>query len=136
MLFVVKNKNIFILNSENYTKSIRLFNNFYHSITNLTVYQRGVHYMGIKVFNNLPPYIKGILYIKMNVCLLVWNLYKSTFLNRSEPNFAHVSLLVWRRSYGMYGPTIFQLSHLFDLFCQERVPICVRKMAAGARVPR
>ena len=25
------------------------------------------------------------------VCLFVWNLYKSTFLNRSEPNFAHVS---------------------------------------------
>ena len=40
----------------------------------------------------------------MKVCLFVWNLYKSTFLNRSEPNFAHVSPLVWRRSYGMYGP--------------------------------
>jgi len=34
----------------------------------------------------------------------------------------------------MYGPTIFQLSHLFDVFCQERVPIRARKMAAGARV--
>jgi len=31
-------------------------------------------------------------------CLFEWNLYKSTFLNRSEPNFAHVSPLVWRRS--------------------------------------
>jgi hypothetical protein len=39
-----------------------------------------------------------ILYIKMNVCLFVWNLYKFTFLNRSGPNFAHVSPLVWRRS--------------------------------------
>jgi len=28
--------------------------------TNLTVYQRGVHYMGIKIFNNLPPNIKDI----------------------------------------------------------------------------
>ena len=36
----------------------------------------------------------------------------------------------------MYGPTIFQLSHLFDVFCQKRVPICTRKMAASARVPR
>jgi hypothetical protein len=36
----------------------------------------------------------------------------------------------------MYGPTIFQLPHLFDLFCRERVPIRVRKMAAGAKVPR
>jgi len=28
-------------------------------------------------------------------CLYVWN--KFTFLNRYEPNFAHVSPLVWKR---------------------------------------
>jgi len=44
--------------------------------------------------------------------LFVRKLYKSTFLNRSEPNFAHVSPLVWRRSWGMYGPEILDL---FDL---------------------
>ena len=60
MLFAVKNKHLFTLNSENHTKSTRQLNNFYHPITNLTVYQRGVHYMGIKIFNNLPPYIKDI----------------------------------------------------------------------------
>jgi len=59
MLFVVKNKHLFTLNSENHTKSTRQFNN-YHPITNLTVYQRGVHYMGIKIFNSLPPYIKDV----------------------------------------------------------------------------
>ena len=37
MLFVVKNKNIFILNSENHTESTRQFNNFYQPITNLTI---------------------------------------------------------------------------------------------------
>jgi len=58
MLFVVKNKNLFILNSENCTKISRQFNNFYQPITNLTIYQMAVHYMGIKIFNNLPPYIK------------------------------------------------------------------------------
>jgi hypothetical protein len=36
-------------------------------------------------------------YIK-NVCLFVWNLHKSTFLNRSEPYFAHIFPLVCRRS--------------------------------------
>ena len=54
MLFGVKNKNLCILNSENHTKSTRQFCNFYQSITNLTIYQRGVYYMGIKMFNNLP----------------------------------------------------------------------------------
>ena len=60
MIFVVKNKNLFILNSVNQTKSSRQFSNFYQPITNLTIYQRGVYYMGIKIFNNLPPYIKHI----------------------------------------------------------------------------
>jgi len=46
------------------------------------------------------------------VCMYVWNLYKFTFLNRSEPNFAHVSPLVWKRPYDMYWPEILDL---FDL---------------------
>ena len=90
MLFVVKNKHLFTLDSENRTKSTRQFSIFYLPITNLAIYQRGVHYMGInplnaelnpirhlrallgahhifhvsglrvKIFNNLPPYIKDI----------------------------------------------------------------------------
>jgi hypothetical protein len=60
MLFVINNKHLFILNSENHTKSTRQLNTLYHPVTNLTVYQRGVHYMCIKIFNNLPPYIKDI----------------------------------------------------------------------------
>ena len=60
MLFVVNNKILFTLNSENHTKGTRKSNNFYQPITNLTVYQKGVHYMGIKIFNNLPPYIKDL----------------------------------------------------------------------------
>jgi hypothetical protein len=60
MLFIVKNKNLFILNSENHTKITRQFSNLCQPITNLTIYQRGVHYMGIKIFNSFPPYIKDI----------------------------------------------------------------------------
>jgi hypothetical protein len=49
-----------IHNSEIYTKSSRQINNFYQPTTNFTMYQKGVHYMGIKIFNSLPPYIKDI----------------------------------------------------------------------------
>jgi hypothetical protein len=71
MLFVVKNKNLFILNSEIHTKSTRQFNNFYQPITNHTIYQRAVHYMCIKIFNHLPPYIKDISnnVRKLEICL-------------------------------------------------------------------
>jgi len=58
--FVVKNKNLFILNSENHTKSTRQFNYFYQPLTNLTTYLRGVYYVDIKIFNNIPPYIEDI----------------------------------------------------------------------------
>jgi hypothetical protein len=50
--------NLFILNSDNHNTGTRQSKNFYHPLTNFTVYQKGVHYMGIRVFNNLPPYIK------------------------------------------------------------------------------
>ena len=60
MLFAVKTQNLFTLNSENHTKSTRQFNDFYQPITNFTIYQMGVYYTGIKIFNNLPPYIKDI----------------------------------------------------------------------------
>jgi hypothetical protein len=60
MLLVVKNINLFTLNAENHTKCTRQFNNFYRPITNFTIYQRGVHYMGVKIINNLLPYIKDI----------------------------------------------------------------------------
>ena len=60
MLSVVKNKDFFILNSENHSKGTRQLNNLHHPITNLTIYQKEAHYMGIRIFNNLPPYIKEI----------------------------------------------------------------------------
>jgi hypothetical protein len=60
LLFVVRNKNLFILNSEYHTKSTRQFSNFYQPVSNLTIYQRGVYNVGIKIFNNLSPYIKNI----------------------------------------------------------------------------
>jgi len=58
--FLVRNKNLFILNSKNHTKSTRQFTKFYQLTTNFTVYQSAVHYVGIKVFNNLPPCINPI----------------------------------------------------------------------------
>jgi hypothetical protein len=54
MLFAVNNKHLFIMNSENHTVSTRQLNKLHHPISNLTVYKREVHYIGIKIFNNLP----------------------------------------------------------------------------------
>jgi hypothetical protein len=58
MLFVIKNKNFFTLNSDHFTVSTRQVNNFRQPMTTFTAYQRGIHHMGIKIFNSLPHSIK------------------------------------------------------------------------------
>jgi hypothetical protein len=95
MLFVVKNKHLFTLNSENHTKSTRQFNNLYLPVTNFTIYRRGVHYMGIKIFNNLPPYIKDISNNtrKFEMCLK-WFLHIHSFYSLEE-YFQYKSTTSW-----------------------------------------
>jgi hypothetical protein len=58
MLFVVNNKNVFTLNSGNHNINTSQSKNFYQPISNLTAYGKGVHCMGIKVDNKLPPHKK------------------------------------------------------------------------------
>jgi len=52
MLFVVKNKNLFTLNSEHHDTSTRQLNILYQPMTTMTTYQKGIHYMGVKIYNN------------------------------------------------------------------------------------
>jgi len=97
MLFVVNNKHFFIINSENHTKNTRQVNNLYHPITNLTVHQRGIHYMGIKIFNKLPPYIKDISNnIKKFENYLKQFLQKHSFYSLEE-YFKHSYSTSWKR---------------------------------------
>jgi hypothetical protein len=60
MLFTIKNKNLFTLNSEHHATNTRQLHNFYQPTTTLTTYQRGTHYMGVKIFNSLPQSIKEV----------------------------------------------------------------------------
>ena len=62
------------------------------TITNLTVYQRGVHCMGIKIFNNLTPYIKDICnnVKKFEICLKQF-LHIHSF-HSTEEYFQHKSI--------------------------------------------
>jgi hypothetical protein len=59
-MFVVQNKNFFLTNNENYNIDTRQRNNLYLPQANLTIYQKGAYYSGIKIFNNLPLEIKDV----------------------------------------------------------------------------
>ena len=60
LMFVVQNKTLFLKNTENYNLDTRQKNNLHLPQANLTIYQKGAYYSGIKIFNNLPLEIKNV----------------------------------------------------------------------------
>jgi len=57
-LFMIRNKNQFLVNSEMYHINTRQHANLHQPSVNVTKYQRGVYSIGVKVFNMLLSYIK------------------------------------------------------------------------------
>jgi hypothetical protein len=60
--FVVDNLETFQTNSDIYNISTRYRHNLHVPNTDLSKYQKGVHYSGIKLFNNLPPTTKSLIH--------------------------------------------------------------------------
>ena len=66
LLFVIRNKNEFLVNSEMHHIDTRQHANFHHPSANVTGYRKGVYYLGVNVFNMPPSYIQ-ILIIPRNL---------------------------------------------------------------------
>ena len=66
LFFMTRNKNQFQVNSEIHQINTRQHANLHHPSANVIKYQKGVHCIGVKVFNTLPFYIKQSLIIKKN----------------------------------------------------------------------
>ena len=54
----MKNKELFTINNEVHQHGTRQANNFHFPPAKLQKYQSGVLYMGVKLYNSLPPHIK------------------------------------------------------------------------------
>jgi len=59
LLFMIRNKSQFQVNSEIHQINTRQQANLHQPSVNATKYQKGVHCIGVKVFNMLPIYIKA-----------------------------------------------------------------------------
>ena len=59
LLFVVTNKNLFLLNSQIHSIYTRYSENLHLPQTGLTMVQKGVAYSGCKIYNHLPAHIKN-----------------------------------------------------------------------------
>jgi len=60
LMYVVNNKHLFTRNLEVPNHDTRSAKNFHLPIINLTIYQKGAYYTGIKIFNYLPTHIKNV----------------------------------------------------------------------------
>jgi hypothetical protein len=60
LLFVINNRDYFMVNSEIHNINTSTKSNLHWPISNLSVYQKGTYYSGIRVFNSLPSQIKDL----------------------------------------------------------------------------
>jgi hypothetical protein len=81
-MFIVKNKHLFITNNQFHSVHTRFKTNLHPPIPNLTKFQKGVYYSGIKIFNNLPHEIKDL----ANETMLFRNALKRFLLSNSFYN--------------------------------------------------
>jgi hypothetical protein len=79
-MFVVQHKDLFITSMDSHNLETRQSSKLYTPQTNLSVYQKGVYYSGVKFFNKLPSNIK---YVNGNITkfktILKWFLYANSF---------------------------------------------------------
>jgi len=59
LLFVAKNRDLYESNSENHNINIRFSSDLHTATVNLTTFQKGPFYFGIKIFNHFPTSIKN-----------------------------------------------------------------------------
>jgi hypothetical protein len=60
MMFIIKNKNQFTINSEIHNIHTSQHTYLHQPTSNLTGYQQGIYYSGIRVYSNLPVRIKQL----------------------------------------------------------------------------
>ena len=85
LLFMIRNKNQFLVNSEVYHIDTRQHAKCHQPSANWTKCQKGVYYFGVKVFNKLPTYIKIVCDNSKNFKVVLQKfLYENSFYSLDE----------------------------------------------------
>ena len=77
---MLRNKNQFLVNSEIHHTDTRQHANFHQPSVNVTKCLKGVYYLGVKVFNMIPSYIKTEFDNPQEIIFL----YKNSFYSLDE----------------------------------------------------
>jgi hypothetical protein len=62
MMFVARNRELFVTNANVHNFPTRSHDDLHLPIANLSVFQKGVYYSGVKIFNYLPTDLKQTFY--------------------------------------------------------------------------
>jgi hypothetical protein len=85
LLFMIRNKNQFLVNSELHNIDTRQHANFHQPSVSVTIYQKGVYYLGVNVFNMLRSYIKTEFDNPKKFKVVLQNfLYENSFYSLNE----------------------------------------------------
>jgi hypothetical protein len=90
----------FKTNSVNHSVSTRNRYNLHVPYTNLSKYQKGVYYSGIKLFNKLPPNIKSL---NDDIKCLSQHLKSITYLTPTLQNLPHPTTLSHHKNVSSNG---------------------------------
>ena len=60
MMFMARNKELFVTNANVHNFPTRSWNDLHLPIANLSVFQMGVYFSGVEIFNSLPLELKQI----------------------------------------------------------------------------
>jgi hypothetical protein len=83
--FVIKNKELFIANEETHSYGTHNCTDLYYPSIKLKKFHTGVHYMGVKIYNSLPTYVKNeINNAKVFELLIKKFLLKNSFYSLEE----------------------------------------------------
>jgi hypothetical protein len=85
VIFIIENRSEYICNYNFHKRNTRQVTNLHQPMVSLSLYQKGLINMGIKIFNNLPSFIKGSHVTPQKLKLLIRNfLYSNTFYTLDE----------------------------------------------------
>jgi hypothetical protein len=78
LMFVVQHKEHFITSLDSHNLETRQSNNLYTLQADLSIYQKGAYYSGVKMFNKLPSNIKNV---RNNINTFKLTLKKVVYMN-------------------------------------------------------
>jgi hypothetical protein len=114
LYFVITNCDQYKFNSEIHGKNTRQIKNFHQLISNLSLYQTGILNRGIKIYNNLPPFLKRTSYNSKEFKSLLRNfLYSNPFYTLDE-HVNHNATAWWLYKYLWHNLVIiYTHTHLY-----------------------